>query len=157
MEAVSLGHHLNPPEGCPDVIKTIMLSCWKLYPNDRIKFSTIVESLSEDNLKKILDTSNSTYGKLRPLSYTDRTKQVNLNRIDKSIFMDKDRVNNSEQIPLMKTEGSYSSFPAKLSSHQNSADSLDAKQIDIRTQETEYTLILPNKDYDGESKDFEEQ
>ena len=157
MEAVSLGHHLNPPEGCPDVIKTIMLSCWKLYPNDRMKFSTIVESLSEDNLKKILDTSNSTYGKLRPLSYADKTKQINLNRVDRSILMDKNRVNNSEQIPLMKTEGSNSSFQPKLSSDQNSADSLDAKQIDIRTQETEYTLILPNKDYDGESKYFEEQ
>ena len=157
MEAVSLGHHLNPPEGCPDVIKTIMLSCWKLYPNDRIKFSTIVESLSEDNLKKILDTSNSTYGKLRPLSYTDRTKQINLNRLDKSILMDKDRVNNSEQIPLMVTEGSYSSFQAKLSSDQNSSDSLDVKPIDLRTSETEYTIILPNKDYDDKSKHFEEE
>ena len=157
MEAVSLGHHLNPPEGCPDVIKTIMLSCWKLYPNDRIKFSTIVESLSEDNLKKILDTSNSTYGKLRPLSYTDRTKQINLNRLDKSILMDKDRVNNSEQIPLMVTEGSYSSFQAKLSSDQNSSDSLDVKPIDLRTSETEYTIILPNKDYDDESNDFEDE
>merc|ERR1712135_230287 len=103
MEAVSLGHHLNPPEGCPDVIKTIVLSCWKLFPNDRIKFSTIVESLSEDNLKKILDTSNSSYGKLRPLSYTDKTKQINLNRIDKSVLMDKNRVNDSEEIPLMVT------------------------------------------------------
>ena len=157
MEAVSLGHHLNPPEGCPDVIKTIMLSCWKLFPNDRIKFSTIVESLSEDNLKKILDTSNSSYGKLRPLSYTDKTKQINLNRIDKSVLMDKNRVNDSEQIPLMATEDSYSSFQAKLSSDQNSADSLDAKQVDLRTSETEYTIILPNKDYDDESKDFEDE
>ena len=157
MEAVSLGHHLNPPEGCPDVIKTIMLSCWKLFPNDRIKFSTIVESLSEENLKKILDTSNSTYGKLRPLSYTDKTKQINLNRIDKSVLMDKNRVNDSEQIPLMATEDSYSSFQAKLSSDQNSADSLDAKQVDLRTSETEYTIILPNKDYDDESKDFEDE
>ena len=157
MEAVSLGHHLNPPEGCPDVIKTIMLSCWKLFPNDRIKFSTIVESLSEDNLKKILDTSNSSYGNLRPLSYTDKTKQTNLNRLDKSILMDKNRVSNSEQIPLMVTEGSYSSFQAKLSSDQNSSDSLDAKQIDLRTPETEYTIILPNKDYDDESKEFDEE
>ena len=157
MEAVSLGHHLNPPEGCPDVIKTIMLSCWKLFPNDRIKFSTIVESLSEDNLKKILDTSNSSYGKLRPLSYTDKTKQINLNRIDKSVLMDKNRVNDSEQIPLMVTEGSYSSFQAKLPNDQNSSDSLDTKQIDLRASETEYTIILPNKDYDDESKDFEDE
>ena len=157
MEAVSLGHHLNPPEGCPDVIKTIMLSCWKLFPNDRIKFSTIVESLSEENIKKILDTSNSTYGKLRPLSYTDKTKQINLNRVDKSLLMDKNRVNNSEQIPLMVTEGSYNSFPAKMSSDQNSSDSLDTKQIDSRTPETEYTIILPNKTYDDDSKDLEEE
>ena len=157
MEAVSLGHHLNPPEGCPDVIKTIMLSCWKLFPNDRIKFSTIVESLSEENLKKILDTSNSTYGKLRPLSYTDKTKQINLNRIDKSLLMDKNRISNSEQIPLMATEGSYNSFQAKLSSDQNSSDSLDAKQIDSRTPETEYTIILPNKTYDDDSKDLEDE
>ena len=157
MEAVSLGHHLNPPEGCPDVIKTIMLSCWKLFPNDRIKFSTIVESLSEENLKKILDTSNSTYGKLRPLSYTDKTKQINLNRIDKSLLMDKNRISNSEQIPLIVTEGSYNSFQAKLSSDQDSSDSLDAKQIDSRTPETEYTIILPNKTYDDDSKDLEDE
>ena len=157
MEAVSLGHHLNPPEGCPDVIKTIMLSCWKLFPNDRIKFSTIVESLSEENLKKILDTSNSTYGKLRPLSYTDKTKQINLNSIEKSLLMDKNRISNSEQIPLMVLEGSYNSFQAKLSSDQNSSDSLDAKQIDSRTPETEYTIILPNKTYDDDSKDLEEE
>ena len=121
------------------------------------KLSTIVESLSEDNLKKILDTSNSSYGKLRPLSYTDKTKQINLNRLDKSILMDKNRVSNLEQIPLMVTEGSYSSFQAKLSSDQNSSDSLDAKQIDLRTPETEYTIILPNKDYDDESKEFDEE
>ena len=157
MEAVSLGHHLNPPEGCPDVIKRIMLSCWKLFPNDRIKFSTIVESLSEENLKKILDTSNSTYGKLRPLCYTDKTKLINLNSIEKSLLMDKNRISNSEQIPLMVTEGSYNSFQAKLSSDQNSSDSLDAKQIDSRTPETEYTIILPNKTYDDDSKDLEDE
>ena len=157
MEAVSLGHHLNPPEGCPDVIKTIMLSCWKLYPNDRMKFSTIVESLSEDNLKQIHDTSNLTYGKLRQISYADRTKQINLNRIDRSMLMDKNSINNSEEIPLMVTEDSCSSFQAKLSSDQNSADSLDAKQVDLRTTETEYTIILPNEDYDDKSKHFEEE
>ena len=132
-------------------------SIFKPDPNDRIKFSTIVESLSEDNLKKILDTSNSSYGKLRPLSYTDKTKQINLNRIDKSVLMDKNRVNDSEQIPLMVTEGSYSSFQAKLPNDQNSSDSLDTRQIDLRASETEYTIILPNKDYDDESKDFEDE
>ena len=84
MEAVSLGHHLNPPEGCPDVIKTIMLSCWKLCPNERISFTAIAEKLSEDNLKKILDNSNSMYGKLRPLSYTDKSKHLIANRSVKS-------------------------------------------------------------------------
>ena len=83
MEAVSLGHHLNPPEGCPDVIKTIMLSCWKLCPNERINFTTIAEKLSEDNLKTILDNSNSMYGKLRPLSYTDKSKHLMANRGNK--------------------------------------------------------------------------
>ena len=44
MEEVSLGQHLNPPEGCPDVIKSLMLSCWKVNPNDRISNISVVDS-----------------------------------------------------------------------------------------------------------------
>ena len=48
MEGVSLGQHPDPPEGCPSVIKHVMLSCWQLTPKDRVGFSDIVDSLSED-------------------------------------------------------------------------------------------------------------
>ena len=51
MESVSLGQHLTPPEGCPDVIKTLMMSCWQQVPNNRLSFSEIINTLSADSLK----------------------------------------------------------------------------------------------------------
>ena len=47
IEQVSQGLHPNPPEGCPDGVSTLMLSCWKYLPDDRIKFENILESLSQ--------------------------------------------------------------------------------------------------------------
>ena len=65
MEAVSLGQHLEPPEGCPYLIKHLMLSCWQLCPTNRIRFSTIVDSLSEDNI-------DNSMGYSRILFFNDR-------------------------------------------------------------------------------------
>ena len=152
MEAVSLGHHLNPPEGCPDVIRTIMLECWKPYPNDRIKFSTIVENLSEDNLKEILDTSNSTYGKLRPNSNIDKNKHLYLSRVDKCNLVEKNKVIDSEQTPLMAKEEPCETLEKKLSCDQISVEFPENKQIDVRTPETEYTIILANNDLEEEEE-----
>ena len=151
MEAVSLGHHLNPPEGCPDIIKTIMLSCWKICPNERIKFSKIVENLSEDNIEKVLDTSNTMYGKLRPLSYTDKSKNMILNRVDKSnVAMEKNKLKNSEQSPLILPEENDNYTGEQLSSDQISAFSLGAQEYDIRSPETEYTIIIANDYFEEE-------
>lgn len=61
MEAVSLGQHLDPPEGCPNVVKHLMLSCWELIPNNRITFSDIVYSLSEDNTDNMMGYSRLLY------------------------------------------------------------------------------------------------
>ena len=71
MEAVSLGHHLNPPEGCPEVIKSLMLSCWELRPGDRIKFLDILKTLSKNNLETHRAYSNSHYIESQPIRYTD--------------------------------------------------------------------------------------
>ena len=50
MEQVSMGNHPAPPEGCPDVIKCLMLSCWARWSKDRIDFCEIVNKLSKDIL-----------------------------------------------------------------------------------------------------------
>ena len=65
MEQVSMGNHPAPPEGCPDVIKSLMLSCWTPLPRDRIDFTEIVNTLSKDNLKVSLTHSNPSYTKYR--------------------------------------------------------------------------------------------
>ena len=152
MEAVSLGHHLNPPEGCPDVIKTIMLSCWKLCPNERINFTTIAEKLSEDNLKKILDNSNSVYGKLRPLSYTDKSKHLIANRGNKpNLMMEKHKSENAEQgFPMLPDQTCNSLFKLKYSSDPLLSEAAKAKQVEAQTPDTEYTIIIANDDFQDE-------
>ncbi|XP_059088960.1 tyrosine-protein kinase transmembrane receptor Ror-like [Tigriopus californicus] len=37
--------HLTPPESCPDLLKSIMLSCLELEAQDRIRFPEIIEKL----------------------------------------------------------------------------------------------------------------
>ena len=46
MEGVAQGLHPTPPEGCPVVISSLMLSCWEYLPDVRITFDEIVETLS---------------------------------------------------------------------------------------------------------------
>ena len=156
MEAVSLGHHLNPPEGCPDVIKTIMLSCWKLGPNERINFSTIADRLSEDNLEKILATSSSMYGKLKPLSYTDKSRHLISNRVNKSnLLVEKNKPESSEQgFPMLPDESCNSTCNSPVGSKYSSdpllADSSRVKKIEAQTPETEYTIIIANDDSQDE-------
>ena len=62
MEEVSHGQHPTPPEGCPDVIKSLMLSCWQHTPANRIDFFSITEKLSIDNLNVSIGYSNRLYG-----------------------------------------------------------------------------------------------
>ena len=61
MEAVSLGQHPGPPEGCPNVIKHLMLSCWQPLPSDRNTFSDIIASLLEDDVDNIRGYSRLLY------------------------------------------------------------------------------------------------
>ena len=84
MEDVSIGKHLDPPEGCPDVIKNLMLSCWKLRPGDRIKFSVIAKTLSKSNFEPPRAYSNSLYTKARKVSYTNTSSIFVLNSTDRS-------------------------------------------------------------------------
>ena len=58
MENFAIGLHLTPPEGCPGIIKSLMLSCWKHFPNERNSFSEIIEKLSESNSDKLINHSH---------------------------------------------------------------------------------------------------
>ena len=71
LEDVSLGKHLDPPEGCSDVIKKLMLSCWKLHPSDRINFSQIIETLSQYNFETPNVYSNNHYTEAHPSNHAD--------------------------------------------------------------------------------------
>ena len=70
---VASGHHLTPPEGCPDVIKALMLSCWKYSPNDRRTFSSISSQLEEPNLTSLMGHANSCYGAVDELVGDEET------------------------------------------------------------------------------------
>ena len=79
LEDVSLGKHLDPPEGCSDVIKKLMLSCWKLRPSDRINFSQIIETLSEYTFETPNAYSNNLYTEAHPSSHADTSSIFVLN------------------------------------------------------------------------------
>ena len=62
---------MTPPEGCTDVIKSLMLSCWEFYPKNRTSFEKIVETLSEDSIHPHFAHSNVGYKKKRPADYDE--------------------------------------------------------------------------------------
>ena len=62
---------MTPPEGCTDVIKSLMLSCWEFYPKNRTSFEKIVEILSEDSIHPQFAHSNVGYKKKRPADYDE--------------------------------------------------------------------------------------
>jgi hypothetical protein len=43
---VPVGLRLSPPDGCPDVIQKLMISCWKPEPHDRATFEMICHELN---------------------------------------------------------------------------------------------------------------
>ena len=47
LEAVDRGYRMPPPEGCPDPLYKIMLTCWKHEPEDRPTFESL-KNLLED-------------------------------------------------------------------------------------------------------------
>lgn len=63
LEAVDRGYRMPPPEGCPDPLYNIMLSCWKTEPDDRPTF---------ESLKALLDDY---YVSAAEGAYVDREKE----------------------------------------------------------------------------------
>ena len=47
LQQISLGIHPEPPEGCPDIVSTLMLSCWQYIPDNRGTFEEILLRLSQ--------------------------------------------------------------------------------------------------------------
>ena len=153
MEGVSLGHHLNPPEGCPEVIKSLMLSCWEHTPNDRIRFSKIVDTLSEDNLKALMSHSNSLYAKFCPLDYKEKYRLSMSNQVDKR---KKDMFTNlNDQRPEKTSSWPTSTSISPLIS-KNISTTIMSESPELTTNantipETQYTVILAN------TEDLEEE
>ena len=75
MEGIALGLHPTPPEGCPAMLKSLMLSCWKRFPKERNSFSNIVAELSQNNSSQLFGYSNSFYGKLNHIG-TKNTESI---------------------------------------------------------------------------------
>ena len=148
MEGVSLGQHPTPPEGCPDVIKSLMLSCWEHLPNKRIKFSKIKEMLSEDNLKVSMGHSNTSYGIVTLL---DQRKPSNPSLLE----YDQKTSSAAPLNTVEKPTGKITSWP-KLSNFSNLScedekgsviENSEGLQIPPSTDTysvTEYTVILPD-------------
>ena len=146
MEGVSLGQHLTPPEGCPDVIKSLMLSCWQHFPTDRISFSEIVKTLAEDNSKIVMENSNSLYAQGCPLDYNQKYR------------LSMTKHNEKRQTDLVKNPNDKIT---EISSPRFKSDNIvfvDSKHISIPLltelpditlspcieTETQYTIILAN-------------
>ena len=50
LEQLEDGYRMDPPEGCPYHISSIMEQCWMFEPTERPSFSKLKELLSVDNL-----------------------------------------------------------------------------------------------------------
>ena len=146
MEGVSLGQHLNPPEGCPEVIKSLMLSCWKHTPKDRIRFLKIVETLSEDNLKASMSHSSSLYAKLCPSDCKVKHRLSMSKQVD---TRNKGMLNNlneqePEQTSSMFTSTSISPLISNNITTTRLAESPELNANPNITPETQYTIIVAN-------------
>ena len=154
MERVSVGQHLTPPEGCPDIIKCLMLSCWEQFPMDRITFSKIVEQLSDCNLKRSMGHSNPSYGKSASLEATNsldvdeskenRTKSGNKRKMSHASSIDKHEVTSWPK--LSNFSECSTSFEASQHDKESISEELeDKKSIPSTKPDVVYTVILPEK------------
>ena len=146
MEEVSHGQHPTPPEGCPDVIKSLMLSCWQHIPTNRISFSSITEKLSIDNLTFSIGYSNHLYGSdvaplsKNPMSPTLTGKTEQDEKLKGQIRVDPSE-NNGNSWPKLtnfspvKTPSIGSPILNEASNEINSNPSVESL--------TQYTTILP--------------
>ena len=73
---------MTPPEGCTDVIKSLMLSCWEFYPKNRISFEKIVETLSEDSVHPHFAHSNIAYKKKWQADYDGNETKSDLTHLE---------------------------------------------------------------------------
>lgn len=48
IEAVEKGYRMEPPEGCPGSVHTLMNSCWEAEPARRPPFRKLAEKLSRE-------------------------------------------------------------------------------------------------------------
>ena len=139
MEGLSLGLRLTPPEGCPDLIKSLMISCWELIPSERITFSKIVEILSSDNLKISLGHSNTSYGVVTSLNQRKYLTPL----------LERHKDNENTDVNLNRKE-STPSFPilsnfSNVSSPRGNGDHHEMKKVletNPSTETVEYTLVL---------------
>ena len=153
MEEVSHGQHPTPPEGCPDVIKGLMLSCWEKCPMDRITFSKIVEQLSDDNLKVSMAHSNPSYGKAARLEATTSldvagSKDNEMKCCTKTKISCASSLDNPEKVTSWPKLSNFAQISTSSETSQPNKDSIseeleDMKSIPSTKPEIVYTVILP--------------
>lgn len=59
-QRVKAGYRLSQPEGCPDYIFRIMLSCWETKPDDRPTFKQLLKWLTNDENSEAMETPQVT-------------------------------------------------------------------------------------------------
>ena len=149
-----MGNHPAPPEGCPDVIKCLMLSCWARWSKDRIDFCEIVNKLSKDNIKVSMTHSNPCYGMTTCEEPTKLSNDPDSKVIAPMLGVKK----KSSFIIATEKEEKPKSWP-KLSNFAEISTSLDishtqkesvceesddTKSIPSIKPNTEYTVIIPD-------------
>ena len=155
MEGVSLGQHPTPPEGSPDVIKSLMLCCWKQAPRERITFDKIVEELDEENLKASMGHSNSIYGTVkssncgRTLKLAQSKHDAGNNTESKEIAMNTKELQH-EKCPSWPKLTNFSSIATSISNEPRHAEFSNGKPNLSTESVLQYTVILPEKELHAE-------
>ena len=109
---VPAGLRLNPPHRCPDVIKSLMMSCWKEKPPERICFELIWETLKRTNQKKVILSHRALYNRRKFPHYLIPPRNAVAIRINK-IVNDIVTLKLEEDYNILKSIG-YFSIMTKL-------------------------------------------
>ena len=148
MEMVSSGHHLTPPEGCPDLIKTLMLSCWTHSPNDRTTFANISEQFKEQNLKTPMGHTNSCYGVVKERDCGEAAKSPKSSDQQYLCIRETD----NEQTLSWPKLSNFSKINIDPSNCILQEESSDTSTQSLE-QSTKYTTVLWNIAEDEEAED----
>ena len=153
MEQVSMGNHPAPPEGCPDVIKSLMLSCWTPLPRDRVDFTEIVNTLSKDNLKVSLTHSNPCYGMANCQEPTKSTEFPDVKSNEPifgvkrktSLNVSAEKDEKPKSWPKLSNFSQFSTSSDASHTHKESIceESDDTISIPSMKPEVEYTIVIP--------------